>query len=128
RFLLTVPTELGSSPLMLVRAAGQSFAVPIAAIEAVVAARPAKIQAGKDRVRLDHRDQLIHVSDLGTLCGPRPRRAAGEGHAFLAPGAGGGGRAGGARRAPRHAGGGRLGGARGGRRTRSAGASLAGEL
>ncbi len=69
RFILTLPVEFGSSPLLAVRAGEHRFGVPMPAIEAVVAASPETLQVSRSRVQLLFRDQLVPVFTLSAVLG-----------------------------------------------------------
>jgi chemotaxis protein histidine kinase CheA len=71
RFILTLPLELGASPLMMVRVGAQVLGLPVASVESVVAVATAQLSsAGKPR--LLHREQWLDVADLGALLNLRP--------------------------------------------------------
>ena len=82
RFTLTLPLELGASPLMMVRIGAQILGVPVAAVESVLAV--AKVQlSGAGKPRLLHREQWLDVVDLGALLNLRPPSAAEVGQSLL---------------------------------------------
>jgi chemotaxis protein histidine kinase CheA len=71
RFVLTLPSELGSSAALVARSGDQVFGIPMNAIEAVVAAHPSKVRASGAGVSLDHQGRLLCVQDLGAMLGLR---------------------------------------------------------
>ena len=82
RFILTLPLEMGASPLMIVRVGAQIVGLPVAAVESVLAVGKAQLSsAGKPR--LLHRDQWLDVADLGALLSLRPPAAPEAGQSLL---------------------------------------------
>lgn len=82
RFILTLPLEMGASPLMIVRVGAQIVGLPVAAVESVLAVSKAQLSsAGKPR--LLHRDQWLDVADLGALLSLRPPAAPEAGQSLL---------------------------------------------
>jgi CheY-like chemotaxis protein len=71
RFTLTLPLELGATPLMMVRVGQQVFGLPVGAVESVLAVGKAAL-SGVGQVRLDFRGQWLDVADLGALMSLRP--------------------------------------------------------
>jgi chemotaxis protein histidine kinase CheA/CheY-like chemotaxis protein len=71
RFTLTLPLELGATPLMMARVGSQVFGLPVAAVESVLAASTAPLSGGLEP-RLDFRGQWLEIADLGALLGLRP--------------------------------------------------------
>ena len=83
RFLLTLPAELGSSPVLVVRCGEHHLGIPMAAIESSRQARQKDMRVGRSKVQLEHREQLIPVQDLGAVVGLRQPEAPYEGQALL---------------------------------------------
>ena len=83
RFVLTLPADLGSSPVLVVRCGEHQLGVPMAAVESSRAARNDDLRVGRSRVQLDHREQLIPVQDLGALVGLRQQEVPAEGQPLL---------------------------------------------
>ena len=82
RFILTLPLELGASPLMMVRVGAQVLGLPVSAVESVLAVAKAQLtSAGKPR--LLHREQWLDIADLGALLGLRPPAAPEAGQSLL---------------------------------------------
>ena len=79
---LTLPLELGATPLMMARAGAQVFGLPVAAVEHVVAVEKAHLEPGQ-RMRMDFRGQWLDVADLGALLALRPPLPAESGQALL---------------------------------------------
>lgn len=71
RFTLTLPLELGATPLMMARVGAQVFGLPVAAVESVQAVAKAALSGGQ-QPRLDFRGQWLDLADLGALLGLRP--------------------------------------------------------
>ena len=66
-FTLFLPVALTSSRGLLVRVAGQTFAIPVNAIERIAHVRPSEIQmvSGKQTIRYaDHPINLVHLADV----------------------------------------------------------------
>jgi two-component system chemotaxis sensor kinase CheA len=83
RFVLTLPADLGSSPVLVVRCGEHQLGVPMAAVESSRAARSDDLRVGRTRVQLDHRQQLIPVQDLGAMVGLRQPEVPAEGQPLL---------------------------------------------
>jgi two-component system chemotaxis sensor kinase CheA len=83
RFVLTLPVDLGSSPVLVVRCGEHQLGIPMAAVESSRAARSGDLRVGRSRVQLDHRDQLIPVQDLGSLVGLRQPEVPADGQPLL---------------------------------------------
>jgi len=83
RFVLTLPADLGSSPVLVVRCGEHQLGIPMAAVESSRAARNDDLRVGRSRVQLDHREQLIPVQDLGALVGLRQQEVPAEGQPLL---------------------------------------------
>jgi two-component system, chemotaxis family, sensor kinase CheA len=71
RFLLSLPADLGSSPLLVVRAGEQLAGVPMAAIESSLRARPEHVAFADGGATLDYREELLRLEDLGARLGLR---------------------------------------------------------
>ena len=69
RFVLSLPADLGSSAVLLVRCGEQQIGVPTQAVEASRAARSSDLSVTSGRMRYAHRDELIPLYDLGALLG-----------------------------------------------------------
>ncbi|HZH02966.1 MAG TPA: response regulator [Myxococcaceae bacterium] len=69
RFVLTLPTELGSSPVLLVRVGEHHFGIPALAVEAVAATRTERLHTTPTRTTLEHDGRLLPVRNLGALLG-----------------------------------------------------------
>ncbi|HXC65179.1 MAG TPA: ATP-binding protein, partial [bacterium] len=82
RFSLTLPLEMGATPLMMARAGAQVFGLPVATVEHVVAVEKAHLEPGQ-RMRMDFRGQWLDVADLGALLSLRPPLPAESGQALL---------------------------------------------
>jgi chemotaxis protein histidine kinase CheA len=67
RMFLSVPTDLGSSPVLMVRVGEHRFGLPMMSVEGVIAAGRADIRVTRNEMRLLHHDQLLPLVDLGGL-------------------------------------------------------------
>ncbi len=83
RFILTIPADLGSSPVLVVRCGEHYLGLPMAAVESSRPARDKDLRVGRSRIQLEHREQLIAVQDLGALVGLRQPEAPADGQALL---------------------------------------------
>src|SRR6266851_1080079 len=83
RFTLTLPAELGSSPVLVVRCGEHELGVPMAAVETSLLARSTELRMARTRVQLSHRDQLITVQDLGALLALRQPEVPHDGQPLL---------------------------------------------
>ena len=83
RFVLTLPADLGSSPVLVVRCGEHQLGLPMVAVESSRAARSKDLRVGRSRVQLEHREQLIPVQDLGALVGLRQPEVPAEGQPLL---------------------------------------------
>jgi chemotaxis protein histidine kinase CheA len=83
RFILVLPAELGTCPILLVRSGEHQFGLPVVAVEGVIAARRHLIRDGVDGLRLEYRDELLHLRDLGHLMGFREVERPSEGQPIL---------------------------------------------
>ena len=83
RFLLTLPAELGSSPLLAVRCGEHQLGLPMMAVESSRLARPADLRVGRTLVQLVHRGQLVPVQDLGAVMGLRQPEPPWDGQPLL---------------------------------------------
>ena len=83
RFILTLPAELGSSPVLVVRCGEHQLGLPMAAVESSRTARSKDVQVGRSRVQLVHDDQLLPLHDLGARVGLRQPEAPADGQPIL---------------------------------------------
>jgi chemotaxis protein histidine kinase CheA len=83
RFVLTLPADLGSSPVLVVRCGEHQLALPMVAVESSRGARSQDLRIGRSRVQLDFREQLIPVHDLGALVGLRQPEVPADGQPLL---------------------------------------------
>jgi chemotaxis protein histidine kinase CheA len=83
RFTMRLPVEIGSSPVLVVRAAGQEFGLPMHALDGVTMAREGSIVAGRDDVHLVHEDELLVLRDLAGLLRLRQPRVPKKGDSVL---------------------------------------------
>jgi chemotaxis protein histidine kinase CheA/ActR/RegA family two-component response regulator len=71
RFMMTLPIELGSTLVLVVRCAEQEVGVPMMAIERLVAAPAMTFARGPGEMILPYGDESIRVVDVGALLGLR---------------------------------------------------------
>ncbi|RKH44995.1 hybrid sensor histidine kinase/response regulator [Corallococcus sp. AB049A] len=83
RFVLTLPVDLGSSPVLMVRALEQFVGLPMLAVESTQLARPDMLRVGKRRTHMEHQGQLLPVIDLGARLGLRASSPPTEGQPLL---------------------------------------------
>src|SRR5438552_5044552 len=83
RFTLTLPAELGSSPVLVVRCGEHELGIPMAAVETSLLARTGELRVARTRVQLSHREQLITTQDLGALLGLRQPEVPHDGQPLL---------------------------------------------
>src|SRR3989475_12232574 len=83
RFILTLPADLGSSPVLVVRCGEHQLGLPMAAVESSRAARAKDLRVGRSKAQLEHREQLIPVLDLGALVGLRQPEVPADGQPLL---------------------------------------------
>src|SRR6266849_1865751 len=83
RFTLTLPAELGSSPVLVVRCGEHELGVPMSAVETSLLARSGELRVARTRVQLAHREQLITTQDLGALLGLRQPEVPHDGQPLL---------------------------------------------
>ena len=83
RFLLSLPADLGSSPVLVVRTGEHVLGVPMSAIESSRSTVARELRIGRARVQLEHREQLIPLHDLGALLGLRQPEAPADGTPLL---------------------------------------------
>ena len=77
RFVLSLPADLGSSAVLVVRCGDHQVGIPTMAVEASRAVRRSDVSATRGRMRYAHRDELIPLHDLGAILGlrePEPPR------------------------------------------------------
>ncbi len=71
RFVLTLPLELGSSPVLLARAAEHTFGLPLLSVESGIALRETELIGGRPQLRLELGGELVPLFDLGVMLGLR---------------------------------------------------------
>ncbi len=71
RFVMSLPVEFGSSPLLIVVAGEYDIAVPMLAIESVIRVETGMLTTARGELRLLHHDDLVPVHDLASLLGAR---------------------------------------------------------
>ncbi|MCY1001313.1 response regulator [Myxococcus sp. MISCRS1] len=83
RFVMTLPVDLGSSPVLVVRALEQLVGLPMLAVEATQLARADSLRLGKRKAHLEYQGQLLPVVDLGARLGLRALAPPAEGQPLL---------------------------------------------
>ncbi len=89
RFVLILPAELGSSPVLQVRVGEHAFGLPMVSVETIVRSRRDRRRVTRARVQLEHDDKLVPLVDLGDLVGLRHPIAPEDGMPVLIVQAGG---------------------------------------
>ena len=89
RFVLILPAELGSSPVLQVRVGEHAFGLPMVSVETIVRSRRDRRRVTGARVQLEHDDKLVPLVDLGDLVGLRHPIAPEDGMPVLIVQAGG---------------------------------------
>lgn len=83
RFVLTIPMELGSSPVLTVRAIDASVGLPMLAVESTQLATAENLRIGRNKTQLDYNGQLVPVTDLGARMGLRAAAPPSEGQPLI---------------------------------------------
>jgi chemotaxis protein histidine kinase CheA len=83
RFILIMPAEMGTSPMVVVRCGEHRLGVPMISVESSRRARAADLDVRRTRVHLRYRDDLVPLRDLGALLGFRQPEAPVEGQPLL---------------------------------------------
>jgi CheY-like chemotaxis protein/chemotaxis signal transduction protein len=71
RFTLTVPMDLGSSPVLIVRCGEHEMGIPTMAVEQVRPSRQGEVRVTRAGMHLVVNEQLLPLFDLGSLLGVR---------------------------------------------------------
>ncbi|GAC1346589.1 MAG: hypothetical protein NVSMB23_24440 [Myxococcales bacterium] len=83
RFILSLPTGLGSSPVLVVRCGEHVLGIPMIAVESSRPARTRELRIGRNKVQLEHREQLLPLLDLGAVMGLRQAEVPTDGQPVL---------------------------------------------
>lgn len=83
RFIVTVPVELGSSPVLTVRALDVAVGLPMLAVESTQMATADTLHVSRRRTQLDYNGQLVPVIDLGSRLGLRAAAPPSEGQPLI---------------------------------------------
>jgi chemotaxis protein histidine kinase CheA len=83
RFLLSLPADLGSSPVLVVRCGEHQLGLPMSAIETSLLARFDDVRTSRQRIQLVHREELLPLVDLGALVGLRQAEQPADGQPLL---------------------------------------------
>ena len=83
RFLLTMPVELGSSALVVVRFGEHQLAIPAPGVDVILGSTSHSCRIDEDQMRLSHRGELVVLHDLGAVLGARQPQAPVEGQPIL---------------------------------------------
>src|SRR5438067_7585231 len=83
RFTLSLPAEMGSSPVLVVRSGEHHIGIAMPAIATSLLARPDALRVSRGRVQLSYREQLIPVQDVGALLGLRHAEVPHDGQPLL---------------------------------------------
>lgn len=83
RFMITLPMELGSSPVLTVRAIDAQVGLPMLAVESTQLATKENLRIGRMKTQLDYNGQLVPVADLGARMGLRASAPPSEGQPLI---------------------------------------------
>jgi two-component system chemotaxis sensor kinase CheA len=83
RFVLVLPADLGSCPILLVRCGEHQFGVPVVAVERIVAARRNLVRSSASGLKLEYCEELLQLRDLGNLMGLREPELPSDGQPIL---------------------------------------------
>ncbi len=89
RFMLTLPVELGSSPVLVVRVFDQMMGLPMLAVEATQLTKMSALRVTRRRAQLEYQGQILPVVDLGSRLGLRAAHMPSEGQPLMVISAGG---------------------------------------
>jgi chemotaxis protein histidine kinase CheA/CheY-like chemotaxis protein len=89
RFMLTLPVELGSSPVLVVRVFDQVMGLPMLAVEATQLTKMSALRVTRRRAQLEYQGQILPVVDLGSRLGLRAAHMPSEGQPLMVISAGG---------------------------------------
>lgn len=89
RFMLTLPVELGSSPVLVVRVFDQMMGLPMLAVEATQLTKMSALRVTRRRAQLEYQGQMLPVVDLGSRLGLRAAHMPSEGQPLMVISAGG---------------------------------------
>jgi two-component system chemotaxis sensor kinase CheA len=67
----------------MVRCAEQFFGIPLSSVDSLLTAQQALLRVGRKRIQVEHRGQVLQVSDLGVLLGLRPLGMVEEGKPLM---------------------------------------------
>jgi CheY-like chemotaxis protein len=83
RFMITLPMDLGSSPVLTVRAIDAQVGLPMLAVESTQLASKDNLRIGRMKTQLDYNGQLVPVADLGARMGLRASAPPSEGQPLI---------------------------------------------
>ncbi|MGC4119734.1 MAG: response regulator [Myxococcales bacterium] len=89
RFTLSLPVEIGSTSVLLLRLGETTVAVPTVAVKAVTRAESGKVTRGRASLLFEHEGQALPLDDLGGRLGLRQAMAPAPGQPVLRVVAGG---------------------------------------
>jgi two-component system chemotaxis sensor kinase CheA len=89
RFMLTLPVELGSSPVLQVKVFDQEMGLPMLAVEATQLTKMSALRVTRRRAQLEYQGQMLPVVDLGARLGLRAAHMPSEGQPLMVISAGG---------------------------------------
>jgi chemotaxis protein histidine kinase CheA len=89
RFVLTLPVELGSSPVLVVKVFDQEMGLPMLAVEATQLTKMSALRVTRRRAQLEYQGQMLPVVDLGSRLGLRAAHMPSEGQPLMVISAGG---------------------------------------
>ncbi len=71
RFTLSMPMEIGSVPVLLLRSGPQTFGLPLLVVDAVLKVKPGMLQLDGAQTFVRHRERAVPLRDLAELLGLR---------------------------------------------------------
>lgn len=83
RFILTLPVELGSSPVLILRVGAHHFGLPMLSVQSILRAHPEALRLSQDRWELEYEGRRISLKDLGELLRTRLSRKPQPGQPIL---------------------------------------------
>jgi chemotaxis protein histidine kinase CheA len=89
RFAIALPTELGSSPVLVVAAGEQQFALPLMAVETILPCKSERVRIGRSHTMLEHGTELLRLVGLAASLGTREPEPPADGQPVLVLNAGG---------------------------------------
>jgi two-component system, chemotaxis family, sensor kinase CheA len=83
RVLLTLPAELGSTPVLVVRCGEHQLGVPMSVVETSLLTRTNQLRISRSGAKLAYRQEILPLHDLGALLALRAAEPPGDGQPLL---------------------------------------------